>query len=403
MNNKHQTIDKVFADWGHAQSQMPLNSQEMKNKILTNFSVSSPGPVNVRNPGKVPWLPLVLASCAVLSFFLVPSLKINPLTTQELSTNSIPTTQPYAAKSEVASPAAAGRAAGLNSAANDLNMQSPAYKKPPTYYIQPEASTPVSDNREFLKISYSATIQTRHVADMDAQIQNSILGSGGRIDSSNSSNDGGYISFVIPADKLDTFRAQLKNFAGYRFITEQTQSDNLLPQKKDIESQQQQTNNSLTQLNSSRDNLIISHNHAVASIQAQQDSIAKQLTALKNQVPQNPGQALEIYQQITDLQNQNQALQTRLANENSNYSQELSSYNAQIQDAQNTLSNLSTQTGDLLDNVATVQGTISLNAINLWDVFNTYCPPGYWVSSLLLLGAITAYYVSRRNSQLMLP
>jgi hypothetical protein len=124
---------------------------------------------------------------------------------------------------------------------------------------------------------------------------------------------------------------------------------------------------------------------------------------LQNQTTTDVNLAEQIEAQKQALANQIKNLQNRLFVENNNYSNQLDSLNNQIQAEQNILDSLNTQTNDLVDNVATVNGTISLSWISAWTVFNLYMPPGYWVSGLLLVIAMAIYLISRRQSQFILP
>lgn len=97
------------------------------------------------------------------------------------------------------------------------------------------APVPVTDTREFLKTDYNATIRTRDISTLTRRIETTVRGFGGRIDSSNSSQKWGSVSFVVPAGKFDSFRDEIESLTDARFITTEIRNENLLPQVRNIE------------------------------------------------------------------------------------------------------------------------------------------------------------------------
>lgn len=271
----------------------------------------------------------------------------------------------------------------------------------PGMVYQPESNVTISDNREFLKTGYSASVLTRGVQDLSNNIQTIIRGFGGRIDLSSNSNKLGYISFVVPADKFAAFSQQIKSLVGERFYKESIQTENMLPQKKNIETGQKTAGDSLVQLNAEKDRLTKNHNLVAGSIRSQINSYNSQLTALQNQRIDNLQQYLDVQAQKQALQNAIQALQNNLAKENNNFAKQMDSANYYIGNAHNNLEQANRQNSDLLDTVATVHGSITLNWISIWEFINFYFPL-YWISLVLIVGAIAAYFF-RRRSLLVLP
>lgn len=106
---------------------------------------------------------------------------------------------------------------------------------------------------------------------------------------------------------------------------------------------------------------------------------------------------LRLQIQEGDLQKQIVVLKKQLAGKNASYSAQLNSLNAQADQFQINLDNLNKQTGDLVDNVATVQGNISINYINLFDLLNVYLTP-YWLPCLFLIVAILTWFFRRNNN-----
>lgn len=389
--------ETLFADWGRLQRRMPKNNEVLKAKILENFVLKVETKPSTPFKFSLTWLPLALAGLAVLSFFIIPSLT-NNLPATQTSFSGITAQVPAAHKP--ASSDMSKKALPENSLRKNLGAGS---SETFSQSIAMDQTTPSSDNRELLKTYYSATIKTNNVQGLADQITTTIRGSGGRVDSINDSSESGYLTFVIPAAKFATFRDQIKNLVNYRFYSEAAQSENLLPEKINLEDRQNQTNNSLNQLNSDKNQLIQNHTSAVASLNSQLQTTNKKLSELQNQTTTDANIVIQVEAQKQDLTNQIKNLQNRLSSENYNYSNQLNSINSQVQDQQDILARLDKQTSNLLDNVTTINGTISLQRIDAWQIFNAYVPAGYWISGLLLILALGAYVINEKRSQFMLP
>jgi len=377
-------IHNLLSQWGGAQRQLPERNQVIKNEILSHPLV--PVAKNHRASFRLPWASFAFTALAIAALIIaVPksgNMRQSAVTSQTYQSGGAPVAMLV--------PEQNGQGAASLQAVPDNNSY--AFKSVPP---QPQ-DVPAADNRELLKTDYSADVQTRDVRQMAARLQTTVRGFNGRVDSISSANDQGYISFVIPADQLGAFKAQVKDIAGTKFYTEQLSAQNMLPQKVSLEDQQTQNTDELNQLTASRDQLTIAHNQTAASFRSQIASLNSQLQVLNNQIPADPNQAAQIDAQKQDLQNKIQSLKARLANENNNYNSQWDSYNSQISDAQSALDGLSKQTADLLNTVATVRGTIYISYISLWGIIGLYVS-GYWIAFLLLIAAVIAYYIHRRT------
>src|SRR3989344_2652461 len=78
----------------------------------------------------------------------------------------------------------------------------------PDYYND---QSDITDTREFLKTSYSATLKTRDVPEMAKEVKNAIRDVEGRIDNINSSEKYGQISFVVPKSRFEEFRSAVES------------------------------------------------------------------------------------------------------------------------------------------------------------------------------------------------
>ena len=104
-----------------------------------------------------------------------------------------------------------------------------------------------------------------------------------------------------------------------KFVIEQTQTENMLPQKQGIESQQKSFKDQISLLTTQKTQLTDSHTKTVNSLQYQISSAKKQLTGLENQQPLT----LEIEQQKEELTSKIKNLQAQLSSENLNYQDQL--------------------------------------------------------------------------------
>lgn len=400
-NGAPNTFENLLTDWGRLQRQTPPHNEILRTQILAGISPQPAAQMPAAPKINFAWLSLALAGFAVATFFIIPTLH----TAQPISqtgTSFISSSAPAVDKSDHAMPNPMRENVGALRLSSGAGVGANSYKIWPEPPISNPAA-PSSDTREFLKTDYSASIQTRNVQDLAGRIQTTVRGFGGRVDSGSNSAQSGFISFVVPAGQFEAFRQQIKGLVNYRFYSETTQTQNLLPQKRDIEDQQNQTNSTLTQLQSDKNQLTQNHSRTAASLNLQIRAAGKKLADLQNQITTDVNLALQIEAQKKDLAIQIKNLRNRLSVENYNYSNQLDSLNSQIQDQQNILDNLNAQTNNLLDNVATVNGSISLNWISLWSVFNLYVSSGYWAPGLLLILAVAAYWISRKQSQIILP
>jgi hypothetical protein len=274
----------------------------------------------------------------------------------------------------------------------------PEYYPRDGYYGKPA----ITDEREFLKTYYNSTIQTRHVDETKTRIETIVRGFSGRIDGSSSSEKNGYISFAIPANKFEAFRQEVKDLVGNKLYVEQVSTENLLPQKQSIEEQRAQTEKYIAGLKSERTQLTNSHNQAISSLQSRINVINTEITQLEieNQTA-IPQRKTEISYRIAVLQTERTTLQEQLGNENKNYQNRLADVNSQLKNWEVNLDSVKKQDKDLMENVATVNGTISLNWVSLWEISDIYTP-GPLLAWILLASALIAYFYHRRHLQISL-
>ncbi|MEK7093601.1 MAG: hypothetical protein AAB927_03915, partial [Patescibacteria group bacterium] len=124
---------------------------------------------------------------------------------------------------------------------------------------------------------------------------------------------------------------------------------------------------------------------------SQIDAIASRLASLRAQT-----QTYDVQAQIQSLSNDLYSLNQQLANENASYSAQLKNADANIKSAQDWQKAVQTQDQNLLDNVATVSGTVSIQWISLWDMAQLYLP-GYWIPAIFAFLTFLSYLYDRRR------
>jgi hypothetical protein len=384
--------ENILQNWGASQRQLPKNNGALKTKVLANLKLSPI--INSPAPHPLPWLSFGFAamSLAVVIFLTVNSK--GTVTKTALVQNSVPASSPLTniTRTQSATDAVSSSGEGFMNK-NLAAPQSQLYRVEPT---PPPTSDTIADNREFLKTDYSASISSQNVTELVQQIQNTVKGFDGRIDYLSSTESQGYLYFVIPVDKLDSFKTQVKNLAGAKFCAETLETQNLLNQKQSIESDQQQINNQIISYNNQEETLATEHTKIINSLQAQINSVKKELTQAQSNLVQDPNNS-ELQAQVKNLQNQIAGLKNNLLKENSNYKAQIDSINFQVQSITQSLQTLNDQNNQLLNKVATVRGSIGIFHISWFDASNIYLTP-FWLPTLLILLAFATYYLNKRKN-----
>ena len=370
-------MNEIVKKWGQKQRSLDLpRNDELKKEIFSRYSPSSSPAPRLRS--RIPWLSLALAGVAVVVFFL----SAKPITPVVYKDASAPT-----ASGGYQVPAENSMAPDRGDSFLEKILPNPQY------------DAPITDTREFLKTNYYSTIRSRHVIEQAGRVQTIIRGFGGRVDSQSSSEKSGYISFAVPADKFELFRSEIKSLARGKFYIEQTYSENFLPQKQSIEEQQGQISSDLGRLYTEREVLQASHQKTVANLQYQVNTTAKELAALRAEVTDDPVRRAQIDARVSELVKQENNLRTRLANENRDYQNKISSLEAQIKNTEDDLARVQREDQNLVDNIATVNGTISLNWISIWELVDLYVP-GSPLAWIILFAALGAFFWRHRRIEI---
>lgn len=405
MNNIHQQLN----NWGQAQRVLPHNNSMLKTLTTEQLKTGD----ELKSPFSFPWRAFAISSFAVLAVIaIIPQIsKYNATSKTSVSEISQNTNSTGLALNTV------DKTSGLNKA-DEFNVQSqnldedlpvmpnsePIQKRAVPYYnsatqpaiLAPQTNqTPINDTREFLKTYYSSQIQSRNVEEFSQTAKTTIKGFGGRIDSLSSSKESSYISFSLPTDKLDAFKLQLKTLAGGKFYVENLSAQNYLPQKQQIESSAKDNKTQLTNVENQKQSVINNHNKIMTGLNVQAKANSNAINDVKLFLQTNPT-SLELQQRLLDLQKQQSAINSKISKENTNYKYEIENYNSQIEYYNKQAQNLNKEDQGLVDNVNTVQGTISITHINFLAYLNAYLPL-YWVL-VIFLAIYGLYFAFHKRS-----
>jgi Domain of unknown function (DUF4349) len=314
-------------------------------------------------PGYVSWLTIALAIITIITFFSISNPRIQYATMMGFGGGVIEN----AAIKAVPTNAVTVMESGAQSAPS-AGMIRPDYYP----YPYPNPEVPVTDTREFLKVYYNASMQTRDVPALTRRVETTVRGYDGRIDNESSADKYSYVSFALPQSKYDAFRAELEGLVGSRFIKLNISSQNLLSQKVSIEEQQKQADTTLSSYKAARQKIVNAHASALQSLQTKIDATSA-------------------------TSSERASLEKQLANENASYTFQLSAADANIKYAQDWVKGVQTQDATLLANVATVNGTVSIQWISLWDIALLYLP-GYWIPTIFAVLTILSYMRDRRRT-----
>ncbi|MFA6415659.1 MAG: hypothetical protein WCW47_02760 [Candidatus Paceibacterota bacterium] len=398
----HKTIHDILESWGKNKQQTPQNNEALKREILSNVPVVV-DKISPYAQHHSPWFSYAFATMAVITLlisygsggvsknFTVSSggIEIPSVEAIDYSNNARDSVEQTSATGNTANKIVASDESRVMYAP-EINIYRPT---PPV----PQPSGAISDKREFLKINYNATLQTRQVSDTKNRIEIMVRGFNGRVDTSNSGDKWGDISFAIPKSEFDAFREEVKNLVGSRFYIEQTNSQNLLSQKQALEQNQKQVQNNLSDLNAERQQIVRNHNQNISLYQTRINSINSEVTTLKAEYKiATPVRQAEILNKINQLQVEIGNLESEIINENRNYQTKIGGVDTRIKYGQENLKYIETRDSNLIDDVATVNGSISLQKINLWNVADTYTP-GPLLAWILLGLAIISYLWYRRS------
>lgn len=385
---KLNTIEQAMHEWGKARHELPSTALFVKQQFISRASAHA-GAVELGQRHGAPWFSFALVGLAVLAFVVLRP-QSEKLASPFVATReqSMIVTSPNADtfSAQLAMPSA------MSEAGNSMLKSAPQNI--------PQDVT-IEDTRQFLKTDYGAYLKTRKVDALSAQLQMLVRGLGGRVDSASSADKSGYVSFVLPAEKLEVFRTQLKSIAGEKFVNEHVQVENLLSQKVSLEDQTKDVEQQLAQLQVEKNQRTDAHNQTVFGLQAQLSANSKERNRLLAEKQSHPEQAETLETRIAELNKNQNRLNAELGNENAAFANRLADLGTQMQTMESNKASLQKQDTQLVNTVATVRGNLSLTWISVWQLIDMYVSLQLLVPSLLLAIASVGYVFHRRRNNLL--
>lgn len=279
-----------------------------------------------------------------------------------------------------------------NMMANDL----PRINFSDDYY---QGGTPdITDTREFLKTSYSAQIQTRDVEDVTRDVKNAVRDVEGRVDNFSSSEKNGYISFVIPKDNLDQFRDEIESLTHEKLYTENISSQNLLNQKQNIEQEAATITGSLAQLEKNKKDADAQHAARISSIQSELISVQAQLVTTRQRISDtnSSSERAQLSAQESVLVQREATLKYNRDQENKTYASNNQIMQSRIDQAKKDLEGNKKQDVAFGNNIETVNGSINVNWISLWQMAKLFSPIHPTIIVIALILALW-YFLNRKQ------
>ncbi len=266
-------------------------------------------------------------------------------------------------------------------------------KSYPDYYPRYQDDPSITDTREFLKVNYSATIQTRDVPKVVTDVKNIIKGADGRIDDLYSSEKSGRIGFVVAKSKFEAFRTEVEALTHKKLYVESISSQNLLGQKQNIEERTNTIVGSLDELTTQRTALVTAHTQAVNAIQRELTRISTELTAVRTQIANTTNAQIlaSLRSQEATLVSEDAGERQRLSAENNSYASKKQNLDAQIANYNANLTTVTQEDQQFTDNIETVNGSVYVRWVSLWELARIFSPISPIIIIVLLVIAAWFY------------
>lgn len=265
----------------------------------------------------------------------------------------------------------------------------------------------ITDTREYLKTNFGLDIKTRKVEKMHTRLKTMIRGYDGRIDSANLNERYANINFVLPKSTYESFIEEATEMFPEKFITLHENSTNLLGQKQNIEQQTEYASTSLDNLKMERTDNIKKYDEKYASLNKE---ISRLQRIMENIVEQRKTVSSTEKETIKKLDDQlNDARQTHndfvseLLRTMTQHEKDLENFDNQIKNVENNLIELGKQDTQLINDVETVNGTITLRFISLFEIVNLYIPVYKTIIIICILIIIGYFLFGRKQKEIELP
>jgi hypothetical protein len=376
-NNTHNSLKK----WAKKSQLFPIENKKIKNKILENFIPHKKvenKKIKIKLPRRFLFATLATSTLAVLIV----------IGSQFWSSNLQRATSPSLSYEE--------NIFGTKMSEYPIHSIAPT---PSPIYDTPygENKITIDDNREFLKIGYRATVKTRNVNRIANRLQTLIRGYGGRIDGAYIDERSASISFVIPKSSFDQFSLELQDMIPSKFLKENINIKNLLSQKQNIENFTSRSTNNLDKFNNEKKELKYNHDEHIKNIQTQINNYYYQLSLLNNEVTTSTTRLKKIDIEKSRLNNNIWYVNQEIKKENTQFDKELAEYDKKIEYETKKLASLSEEDQNLTNKIETVEGHISIDWINLYELIDLYIPIYFSIGITTTILIIIFIFIRRRS------
>lgn len=265
----------------------------------------------------------------------------------------------------------------------------------PDYYRGGEPT--IDDTREFLKMSYSARLKTRDVPEAVKDVKNAVRDAEGRIDNMTSADKSGYVSFVVPKSRFDSFRDEVALITNARLYTETISSQNLLGEKQSLEQQAESAATYLASLEKQKSDLDDKHVKAVNSLKSELLAVQNQLAAVQYKLERtdDPNEINSLNSQEYSLAIREESLKQSLNSENQSYTSQSANLAPQIAQAKSMLAASGKQEVQFVNKIETVSGYVSVSWISWWGMVKTYSP--IHPAIIIILVLVVGWYILYRR------
>jgi hypothetical protein len=258
-------------------------------------------------------------------------------------------------------------------------------RAPYVYYEQLKSD--ITDTREFIKKSFSATIKTREVEAVARKVEILIESVRGRIDSSNINTDentyygpSANFSFVIPKDNLNKFQDELRTYTWARLYSQNISSQNLLGEKQDLEASRKNTNTEIDKITKDKAALKSKYYKDYNILKSQLVAKQAEFAVVKNE---------ELYKSLSsDIDMLNGRISTLIQN----FKRDMTALGASLEDQNQIIDNLDVADTKFDNKIETVEGYIYVQSVNAWDILNIYSPVNviYIIAGILIIAKLYA-------------
>ncbi|MDO9509935.1 MAG: hypothetical protein Q7J14_01450 [Candidatus Magasanikbacteria bacterium] len=412
----YKKISEHFTRWGKKAQKLPGRNEEIKQSVLNSLQPIHE-PIREKKPFAFRWI--VLTTVPALALFMM----FNFWRYSNIESMSAPESAGFYAAEKTDQTASYGGDAmmglsvektGLSKAtsfveriADKISMPAsePLMIAPPDYYYN--GSGDITDTREYLKTNFGLNIKTRQVDKMYTRLKTIVRGYDGRIDNSNLTEKYASISFVLPKSTYESFVEEVTEIFPKKFITIHENSNNLLGQKQNIENQTEYASTTLENLKAERADNIKKYDEKYASLNKETSRLQRVMENLVEQRKTVSSTETEALKKIDDQlsytrQIHNNAM-SDLMRAMTQHEKDLENFDNQIKKTENNLVELDKQDTNLINNVETVNGTITLQWISLFNIVNLYVPFTK-ILIIFFVGIILFYLLfGRKSKEIYLP